>query len=162
MDIENLDLRVEKRMGSARRTLIKNKNSNEDSFSSAKPLTEFENDNGVSEGGNTVYDLLTVYKSVTDQSIFEDVMSGMYTPDKNAIQKQKCNLHNIARNLQKIFDVLKIIDRKNVIVALGNTGCGKSTLLNSLITGPESLQLISISETLQNGSIKKRQVIELR
>ena len=65
-------------------------------------------------------------------------------------------MHNIARNLQKIFDVLRIIDRKNVIVALGNTGCGKSTLLNSLISGPESLQMITISDKLPNGAEKKR------
>lgn len=142
-------------LGSARRlTFLMNKNSNEDTHSSAKQLTEFDHEAG--SDTNTVYDLLTVYKSVQDRSIFEDAMSGVYTPDKRMIQKQKCNLHNIARNLQKIFDVLRIIDRKNVIVALGNTGCGKSTLLNSLISGPESLQMITISEKLPNGAEKKR------
>jgi putative ribosome biogenesis GTPase RsgA len=62
--------------------------------------------------------------------------------------------------LQKIFEVLRVIDRKNVILALGNTGCGKSTLLNSLLFGPGSLELRTITEKLASGRDTKKAVIE--
>ena len=66
-----------------------------------------------------------------------------------------CNLHNIARCLQVIFRQPKLIDSKNVILALGNTGCGKSTMLNSMINGPESLYIY-------RDKVKKKQIITVK
>lgn len=33
---------------------------------------------------------------------------------------------------------------QDVVLAIGTTGCGKSTMLNSLIWGPESLEIKKI------------------
>ena len=97
------------------------------------------------------------------QSVLDDSVFGGYTRppvDKDNINKQiimelPCNLHNIARCLQVIFQQLKTIDSKNVILALGNTGCGKSTMLNSLINGSDSLRTFRDKQ-------KKRMVIQVK
>jgi hypothetical protein len=150
---------VDSRGSSARRWEgARPRGSAEDDQSDAKPLTEY--DEGAGSDANTVYDLYSVYRSVHDKDIFDDATSGVYTPDKNAILQQRCNLHNIAKNLQRLFQVLRVVDRKDVILALGNTGCGKSTLLNSLLFGPDSLELRTISEKMASGREAKKVVIE--
>ena len=44
----------------------------------------------------------------------------------------------------------KSLKEKTVIIALGSTGVGKSTMLNSLIYGPEALEIKKIER--QNSS----------
>lgn len=67
------------------------------------------------------------------------------------------NLVNILIPAFKVLDQSDIINQ-NIVLALGNTGCGKSTMLNSLVWGPESLQLETIHEDYEikqkNSSVK--------
>ena len=51
---------------------------------------------------------------------------------------------------------LKILQKGNIILVVGNTGCGKSTMLSSFIYGPDSLTSTTIE--MENG--KKRTVID--
>lgn len=98
------------------------------------------------------------HQSVLDESVFGGYARPLVDKDninKQIIKELPCNLHNIARCLQVIFKQLKMIDSKNVILALGNTGCGKSTMLNSLINGSDSLRTFRDKQ-------KKKMVIQVK
>lgn len=55
--------------------------------------------------------------------------------------KKPLNLVNLYDILEEAINGLAPIDNKDLIITVGDSGCGKSTLLNSLIFGPDSLQL---------------------
>lgn len=71
--------------------------------------------------------------------------------EKDNLVHKKCTLGNLVKVLKEAFKVLdqNQIEKADIILAVGNTGCGKSTILNSLVFGPDSLQLKKIEEQYQ-------------
>lgn len=61
---------------------------------------------------------------------------------------------------------MSLIRGKDIVLCLGNTGTGKTTLLNSLIYGPESLQIVEIKEKvkIKKGKTKEniKKVIDVK
>lgn len=66
--------------------------------------------------------------------------------------------------LKEALNGVSLINGKDIIVCLGNTGAGKTTALNSLVHGPESLEIVEIKEKVKvkKGKTKevKKMVIE--
>lgn len=76
--------------------------------------------------------------------------------DREVVQNKPVNLNNLVETLRSAFQLLEVINGKNVIICLGNSGCGKSTILNSIVYGSDSLKLekIKIEVPKNNGQMK--------
>lgn len=71
-------------------------------------------------------------------------------------------LDKLYEYLIESFKYLEIVRGARSIIALGNTGCGKSTMFNSIIYGPECLQLkkeqIEIEIPVDGKMVKKPKI----
>lgn len=70
--------------------------------------------------------------------------------DKLYVSGLECNLRNLITIL--VYAYQKLAKQKKferLVLTIGDTGSGKSTLNNSLVFGSESLEVKTISETIE-------------
>jgi len=101
-------------------------------------------------------DIISDYRSDTEEGQEDKLTDKIVGESKGMLEKdnlvqKKCTLGNLVKVLKEAFKVLdqNQIEKADIILAIGNTGCGKSTILNSLVFGPDSLQLKKIEEQYQ-------------
>jgi len=70
--------------------------------------------------------------------------------DKEYASRLKTDLNNITAVLGEAYKTLGQVEKKNIVVAVGNTACGKSTMLTSLIYGPDKLESKELVEERKN------------
>lgn len=71
------------------------------------------------------------------------------------------SLKQLVLCLREALNGVSHVNGKDIIVCLGNTGSGKTTMLNSLVHGPESLEVIEIKEKVKIKKGKTKEVKKL-
>lgn len=70
--------------------------------------------------------------------------------DKEFASRLKTDLNNITSVLGEAYKTLGQVEKKNIVVAVGNTACGKSTMLTSLVYGSDKLESKELVEERTN------------
>ena len=95
--------------------------------------------------------------------LFETTFApGEFSRDK--VKALDVSLKQLVICLKEALNGVSQVNGKDIIVCLGNTGSGKTTMVNSLVHGPESLEIMEIKEKVKvkKGKTKevKKMVIE--
>lgn len=59
---------------------------------------------------------------------------------QNDMQKMEPSLDSVVDALSSLFESLKDLEDKDIVICVGNPGSGKSTMLTSLTSSPSSLK----------------------
>ena len=82
-----------------------------------------------------------------------------FNPSHEDVKSLPFQLHEIVCILNAAQYNLENVVDGDLVIVLGNTGCGKSTMLNSILLGPDSLELKEVKvEVEANGRKKKKKV----
>jgi hypothetical protein len=105
----------------------------------------------------------TVAKAVVPTGplpLFETTFApGDFSRDK--VKALDVSLKQLVICLKEALNGVSSVNGKDIIVCLGNTGSGKTTALNSLVHGPESLEIVEIKEKVKVKKGKAKEVKKL-